>query len=527
MPKENILVAEDEPFVRDICVRALREDGYQVYAVASGAQAVEAARGQTFDLFLTDLRMPGMSGLDAYKAVREFTTEIIGVAMTGYATMEAAIQALQLGFHDFILKPFLPQDVRNAVARALEQRRLREENARLRTLIPFYQLTHAFMNITALDDLLHKAMNVAIQETGVDTVAALLFDELGRGLVVKAAVGLPGEAVGSKVPVSEGSPVSRSLEAGQPLIWTDELASFFPFAADISALITVPLITQGQTLGLMVVGKRPPASTFTYGDMELLSVLAAQAATAIKNAQLFQEIQQAYKNVEESDYLKSEFMAIASHELRTPLASILGYVEILAYEAKKETAEYLNIVLEQALRLRDIVNDLLSLTDLKAGMTEIVWDRIPLEATIAKVVEPLRTEMEAKRLSLSTVIPEDCATIHADYERLCLILSKLLSNAVKFSPQGEKIIIGAKTDQSKAVISVTDRGPGISPVAQQNLFRPFYQVEESLRRTHSGMGLGLAIAKGMVELHGGEIWVESELGKGSTFAFSIPQPAQV
>jgi len=148
MAKERILIAEDEWFVRDICVRAIAEDGYQVRAVAGGAEAIAAARDQTYDLFLTDLRMPGISGLDAYKAIQEFTPEIIGVAMTGYATMETAIQALQLGFHDFILKPFTPQDVRKAIARALEQRRLREENARLRALIPLYQLTHAFMTIT-------------------------------------------------------------------------------------------------------------------------------------------------------------------------------------------------------------------------------------------------------------------------------------------------------------------------------------------------------------------------------------------
>lgn len=522
MAKERILIAEDEWFVRDICVRAIAEDGYQVRAVAGGAEAIEAARDQTYDLFLTDVRMPGVSGLEAFKAIQEFTPQIIGVAMTGYATMETAIQALQLGFHDFILKPFTPQDVRNAIARALEQRRLREENARLRAMIPLYQLTHAFMTITSLDELLRRVIEVAQQEAAVDMVAILLFAGQSGRLAVRAAAGLP-DAAQQMAAIADQEALERALSAGQPLIWTGEQTASFALAPDVSALITVPLITQGQPVGLMMVGKRAPGATFTYGDMELLSVLGTQAAVAIKNAQLFAEIQEAYRRVGESDYLKSEFIAIASHELRTPLASILGYIEMLTYEATGETLEYLSIVLDQANRLRDIVNDMLSLTDLRAGITELMWADIPLAEAIARAIEPLKAQLESQAVQVVTEIAADCASIRADPERLSLILEKLASNAIKFSPPGEKVTIRARADGDRAIISVSDRGPGIPAEAQQHLFTPFYQTEESLRRTHGGMGLGLAIAKGMVELHGGEIWVESTPGQGATFSFSIPQ----
>lgn len=523
MATERILVADDEQFVREICVRAIRELGCQVQAVATGAEAVEVARQQPFDLFLTDLRMPGMSGLEAYREIREFTPDIIGVAMTGYGTMETAIQALQLGFHDFILKPFSPQNVRDAVERALEQRRLREENARLRALIPLYQLTRALMAITSLEELLQKLMEMAKQEANVDMVAVLLFSDLSQELVVRAGLGLDAGAINSRLSVVRESVIRRALETEQPLIWTKDQLADFPFASDVQMLVTIPLMTQGETLGLMVVGKRSLTFPFSYSDMELLSVLAGQAAVAIKNAQLFEEIQRAYRKVEESDYLKSEFIAIASHELRTPLVSILGYIELLTYEAKGEALEHLNIVLEQALRLRDIVNDLMSLVDLKAGMAEITWEEISLKEAIQKVAEDLRPQIEGKGIRLSVEIPGECALMRADYERLRLILSKLISNAVKFSPQGEIVSIKASRESDRIAISISDHGPGISPEAQANLFRPFYQVEESLRRKHGGMGLGLAIAKGMVELHGGEIWVQSNGGHGSTFTFTIPQ----
>jgi len=196
---------------------------------------------------------------------------------------------------------------------------------------------------------------------------------------------------------------------------------------------------------------------------------------------------------------------------------------MLTYEATGETLEYLSIVLDQAMRLRDIVNDMLSLTDLRAGITELAWADIPLAETIARVIEPLKPQLEDRAVQVVTEIEADCAIIRADRERLALILEKLVSNAIKFSPPGEKVIIRARADHDRATISVSDRGPGIPSEAQRHLFTPFYQTEESLRRTHGGMGLGLAIAKGMVELHGGEIWVESVPDQGATFSFSIPQ----
>lgn len=526
MTKERILIAEDEPVVRDVCVRATREDGYEIQVVASGAEAIKAAREQPFDLFLTDVRMPGMSGLEAFRAIQEFYPDIVGVAMTGYATMEAAIEALQLGFHDFILKPFSPDEVRRAVARALERKRLRRENARLKALIPFYKLTEAFMAITSVDDLLQEIIGVAVQEGNVDVVAILLFDPAQQTYKVRAAVGLPAEAMGRQLGPAQEQTIRHILETTLPTTWSGDQVPDLPFTAGVQELLAVPLITQGHTFGLMLVGRRTRGATLAGADTEMFSVLAGQAAVAIRNAQLFSEIQEAYKKVEESDHLKSEFIAIASHELRTPLVSILGYIEMLTYEARAEMLQHLNIVLGEAMRLRDVVNDMLSLTDLQAGMAQIQWESVYLDAVMARVVDALRAHIEAKRVRVRTDIPPDCVIIQGDRERLELILSKLMSNAIKFSPQGATVEVGAKREARRVIISVMDHGPGIPYEAQENLFRPFYQVDEALRRTHSGVGLGLSIAKGMVELHGGEIWVESEPGKGSSFFFSVPQPSQ-
>ncbi|NLS79521.1 MAG: response regulator [Chloroflexi bacterium] len=528
MPQETILIADDERFVREVCVRATQEDGYRIEAVGSGEEAVRAAQERDFDLFLTDLRMPGMSGLDAFRAIRQIRPEITGVAMTGYATMEAAIEALQLGFHDFLLKPFSPQDVRLAVARALEQRRLRQENARLKALIPVYTMTRALMSITDCGELLDQVIRLATQEMGADMAAILLLDEQGARLTLAAASGLGDVAQAAQAVAGAEGSLREAMRDAQPRIWTREQGFHLPFGEHLGALTSVPLVAQGQPLGLMVVGRRPGAGpnggSFTYSDVELLSVLGGQAAVAIKNAQLFAEVQLAYRKVEESDHLKSEFIAIASHELRTPLVSILGYVELLTYDAQGEAREQLETVLQQALRLRDVVNDMLSLTDLRSGSSVLTWDQVSVGDIVRRASRDLAAEVEAKSLRLVTDIPEDCQIIRADHERLQLALAKLISNAVKFSPLQGRVLVRVARGEQAVRFTVSDQGPGIPKEAQEKLFRPFYQVEESLRRSHSGMGLGLSIAKGLVQLHGGDIHVESEPGEGTTFVFSIPQP---
>ena len=174
MPDERILVAEDEAEVLDMCVRALSREGYHVSGARSGVEAIEMVKSMSFDLLLTDIKMPGLSGLQAYREIKRQAPDIIGVAITGYGSVETAIEALKLGMEDFILKPFSLDDLRAAVAKALDRARLERENTRLKALIPLFEISKALVAVTDLDALLSQVLRVAVRDTQSDLAVLML-----------------------------------------------------------------------------------------------------------------------------------------------------------------------------------------------------------------------------------------------------------------------------------------------------------------------------------------------------------------
>ena len=190
MAPEKILVVEDEPDVLDLCKQILVSNGYQVKGAGDGYQAIERARHEPFDLLLVDINMPNMNGMEAYQAIKEFDPDIIGVIITGYASIETAIEAVRLGFDGFVTKPFTPHGLNATVAKALERVRLERDNARLRALIPLFELSDAFMTTIDLDDLLDQVIHTAQRETRADRVSLMLLDEATGELTIEAAAGL-------------------------------------------------------------------------------------------------------------------------------------------------------------------------------------------------------------------------------------------------------------------------------------------------------------------------------------------------
>ncbi|MCD6385092.1 HAMP domain-containing histidine kinase [Candidatus Sumerlaeota bacterium] len=316
-------------------------------------------------------------------------------------------------------------------------------------------------------------------------------------------------------------------EHGEPLILQGDLKEDPRFAeavrrSEISSAISVPLFFRGTVIGVLNLAKGPGASPFTESDVEFTSVLAGQAAAAIENARMFERIQKAYQQLAELDYLKSEFISIAAHELRTPLAIILAYSTLMKEEATEAIQEHLDIVVDAAMQLKSVIENMVDLSHLESGELELQPQPVRFSEIVELVLEGIRPLAEEKEHTISTEIPPDLPTIVADKQKLCVILSNLLSNAIKFTETGGQISIRAEVDGDALLVAVTDNGIGIPEKEQERIFDRFYQVESSLRREHKGIGLGLSIAKGMVELHGGTIWVESQPGSGSTFYFRIP-----
>jgi PAS domain S-box-containing protein len=289
MAQEKILVVDSDLDVLDPCLRSLRAEGYVVEGATSGHRAIEMARKEQFDLLLVDIML---NGLEIYRAIKEFTPAMIGVIITGSRSTEEIIKALQLGIDDFIVKPFTPDWLSSTVARALNKRRLERDNVRLRTLMPLFELSKAFLTTLDLNSLLDQIVQTGLQETKADRASLMLLE--GRELVVKASVGLP-----SEIAATARDKVGRGIagwvaERGEPLLLADG-ASLNPqireamIREEITSALCVPLLVKDRVIGVLNISKLGEGLAFTQGDLEFVSILGGEAAIAIENARLYRE----------------------------------------------------------------------------------------------------------------------------------------------------------------------------------------------------------------------------------------------
>ena len=294
------------------------------------------------------------------------------------------------------------------------------------------------------------------------------------------------------------------------------------------SILAVPLISDGRLLGGLVVN-RQVAGDFPPETVGLLQSFATQSALAIQNARLFREIEDKGRQLEAASRHKSEFLANMSHELRTPLNAILGFSEALAErmfgDINEKQAEYLADIRESGRHLLSLINDILDLSKIEAGRMELELSEFPLPAALDNTLTLVRERAERRGIALVRSIDPRLGAFCADERKLKQVLLNLLSNALKFTPEGGRVELAAVPRDGNVEISVADTGVGIAPEDQATVFEEFRQVGAASRKVE-GTGLGLAISRKFVELHGGRMWVESEVGKGSRFAFTIPAPAQ-
>lgn len=520
MSPVRILVADDEASILQVCMRALERQGYEVSGVSNGEQAVAAVRAGGYDVLITDIRMRGMTGLEACRAIREFDADIPIVVMTGFGSMESAIEALELGAAEFVLKPFRPAQLVAAVTRAIEKRRLYLENARLKALIPLFDLSQVFMSSVDPGTITREVVRIARQETRADSASLMLRDQDDM-LTIRAAEGLPPEVIlATHQRIDEGI-AGRVIAERTGMILQGDLSDDPHFASrgepHIASAISAPVIHKERVLGVLNISRTSSGPAFTQADLELVSVLASQAAVALENARLFAELEDAYRRLSELDHLKSEFIGIASHELRHPLAVLLAYAGLLESEATGTMREHLALVVESAMQLKTIIDEMVSLRRIDTGEAQVTLQSIDVMAAIRAAVDDLRALAEAKALQLNVQLPAVLSAAWADDQVVRLVLSSLLSNAIKFTPAGGSVTVSAEETPENVVVAVADTGIGIPENELERIFQRFYQVESSLRREHEGVGLGLAIAREMTDLLDGRITVESKVGKGSVF----------
>jgi signal transduction histidine kinase len=400
---------------------------------------------------------------------------------------------------------------------------------RVAVLERILRISQILTSTLQLEPLLQTITQSAIELTDTAASSIMLVDKNTGELHFEAVSGSKREKVKRVTVPLEGSIAGWIVREGKPLLIPDvrQDARFYTQVDETTdfetrSILGVPLQVRGKVIGVLEALNKTGDGIFTQDDVHTLSTLAAHAAIAIENARLVTEIQKAYEELSELDRLKSEFVAIASHELQTPLTVILGYASFLKEDATGAASEQADVVLQSALRLRSLIDDMVNLRHVETGGAELELEQLSLHELVTTITGEFASLAEARKQNVSIKLASQPPMVEADRQKLRLVLANLLSNAIKFTPEGGRIQVAVETKGNEVWVSIRDTGIGIPPRKQERIFDHFYQVEPSLTRRFEGMGLGLSIAKGMIELHGGRIWVESVEGMGSSFTFALP-----
>jgi signal transduction histidine kinase len=388
-----------------------------------------------------------------------------------------------------------------------------------------------------LETVLTRIVSHAVQLSGTDGGAIYEYDESSEEFLLRATDhmeeelinalranpprlgdGVVGRAAASREPVQ----VPNILEERSYGARMRQLLERFGFRASLA----VPLLREGRIIGGLVI-RRKTTGEFRPEVIELMKTFATQSVLAIQNARLFREIEDKSRQIEAANRHKSEFLANMSHELRTPLNAIIGFSEVLQErlfgELNDKQAEYMSDILTSGQHLLSLINEILDLSKVEAGRMELELASFDLPLAIDNARTFVRERAVKHGITLDVDVDDRLGEYVGDERKIKQILLNLLSNAVKFTPEGGRISITANKTDNGAEISVSDTGIGIPPGEQPTIFEEFRQVGGDYAHKKEGTGLGLTLARKFVELHGGKIWLESEVGKGSTFTFILPE----
>ena len=397
------------------------------------------------------------------------------------------------------------------------------------TLAKLVEISRILNSATNVDRLLTYIIKQAADLTDAEAASILLLDPHTRQLHFRASSNAShSEMVNIPVPL-DSSIAGAILTENRPMLisdvskdprWNANVSKTIEFKTE--SILGVPMHDVDRKPIGVLEALNKQNGRFTREDGKTLVILADIAGVALERARLSENLQQAYQTLNELDQLKSDFIAIASHELRTPLAVIMGYVSFLQEEASESTASQLDSVMDAALHLRDLIQAMLNLRYVDAGETTLDLETLDLVELGWEIMSTFAETAVAKQQTLTLNLPSAPLQVKADRNILEVAINNLMNNAIRFTPADGEIHVALTQESTEAWFSIRDNGIGIPEDKLERIFNRFYQLEPALVRQHGGLGIGLSIAKDLVELQNGRVWAESSENQGGTFTIALP-----
>ncbi|MEW6375988.1 MAG: ATP-binding protein [Thermodesulfobacteriota bacterium] len=488
----NILVIDDEQIMREGCSRILSKDGWSVIPAENGKQGLDQIQANPgkIDVILLDLMMPGMSGMEVLEQVRIIDPNMIVIVITGYATVESAVEAMKKGAYDFIPKPFTPDQLRIVVKRGLERRTLQKEAEFLRR------------------ERERSLRDIATEKSKIKTI----INCMGDGVLVcdgDSCMVLTNPAAGRMLKIPEASLLGNLL-------------SHCNLPLELSKAMEESLKTKET-------GYTSVSQELSIGEPGEISLRSHTAPVRNDLGEIMGAVTvlQDISHLKELDKMKSEFIAMVTHELRAPIAAVEQQLTVIlnkmAGEVTEKQEQLLSRAKERTKGLLTLIKDLLDLSKIEAGKMVQYKEPLPLQEVIQRVVDLMRSEAEVKKIDLQFSAPPRIPMINADRNSMEGIFTNLISNAIKYTLEGGKVWITLSEEGGFVKATVSDTGIGIKKEDLPRIFDKFYRVKTTETRQIVGTGLGLSIVKSIVDAHLGSISVESEVGKGTTFTVLFPK----
>ena len=421
-------------------------------------------------------------------------------------------------------------------SRTLEQKvaiRTEELARSVAELTALGEISQTVSSTLDIEKVLTSIVRHAVELSDTDAGTIYEFDQENQIFLPSINYGMSSELINAlrdhKLRVGDKTVIGQAARKRAPdqipdLAKVDDYPLPYLKDAGYRALLALPLLRENRLIGGLIV-RRKAAGKFPPSVVDLLQTFAAQSVVAIHNAQLFREIEEKGQELEIANRHKSEFLANMSHELRTPLNAILGYSELIIDNIYGEVPDKIRGVLERVEKngrhLLSLINDVLDLSKIEAGRLTLSLNDYSMQDIIQTVFASVEALAMEKKLGLKMTVPDDLINGKGDGQRIAQVILNLLGNAIKFTDQGE-VSVEAAISNDSFLVSVSDTGPGLSETDQIKIFEEFQQADGSSTRKNGGTGLGLSISKKIVEMHGGIIGVESTLGKGSRFWFTLP-----